>query len=175
MSNTAQIQLTAPTLGGRLRQAREANKLTQAVVAARLKVAAPRVVEWEQDQHVPKPPRIRSLAVLYGVDPEDLIPEGHPLRERRPRPADGATVSVPREEAQRWRDEAMRWRGRLEVVMEWQQSSQRTTQSLYDDLGRSIARLGEFLESDVLPVPGREIRWEYIPEPPTAVDPDNGE
>jgi hypothetical protein len=58
----------------------------------------------------------------------------------------------------------LRWRGRLEVMMEWQSASQRTTQALYDDLGRSITRLAEFLSSGVLPQAGTYPPGWHLPE-----------
>jgi transcriptional regulator with XRE-family HTH domain len=164
MSDSDPIRLDAPTLGGRLRQAREARKLTQTVVAARLGVKPPRVVEWEQDQHVPKPPTLRSLAGIYAVTVDQLAPPAPAPRGRPAHANGGAAVTIPHDDALKWRDEALRWRGRLEVMMEWQSASQRTTQALYDDLGRSITRLAEFLSSGVLPQTGTYPPGWHLPE-----------
>ena len=49
--------------------------MTQGEVADRLGVTQPAVASWESGATLPRLDRIRQVAEVYGVDPEELIPE----------------------------------------------------------------------------------------------------
>lgn len=53
---------TAETIGERIRMLREAHRLTQRQLAARLNIAQPSVSQWETGRTVPTLPMQRALA-----------------------------------------------------------------------------------------------------------------
>lgn len=61
------------TLGARLARLRAAAKLTQAEVAAHLRVSEASVSAWEQDKSRPKAGRIEALAELLGIASSELL------------------------------------------------------------------------------------------------------
>lgn len=63
------------TVGERLRSAREKLKKTQREIAEELGKAQPTIHAWESDQTLPKTDEIRTVAAVYGLKPEQLLPE----------------------------------------------------------------------------------------------------
>jgi HTH-type transcriptional regulator, cell division transcriptional repressor len=166
-----QLQATE-ALGPRLRAARDAAGLTQETVADRLGVKRTRVSEWENGTHRPGADVLDRLAGLYGTTVRDLLrgepPEGP---EHRTPAGEPGTISIPR-------DLAMYYRGVLDTELRSLRNVSKTLEALRQVLDNSAGGIGELAESGVLPKPPGRIgrgRWEYVPEPPTAVDPDNGE
>lgn len=58
-----------------MRAAREKNGKTQADIAAELKVTQGIVAMWETGERTPPTKKIRTIAKVYGVKPETLLPE----------------------------------------------------------------------------------------------------
>jgi transcriptional regulator with XRE-family HTH domain len=56
-----------------MRDLREDHDLSQADVAAYLKVAKPRISEWENGKYTPSVETIISLAALYNVSTDYLL------------------------------------------------------------------------------------------------------
>ncbi len=61
------------TAGQMMRAARERKGLTQAQVAKDCGVAQPTVHLWESDATAPQRKRLRRVAHVYGLKPEDLL------------------------------------------------------------------------------------------------------
>ncbi|MCA9674998.1 MAG: helix-turn-helix transcriptional regulator [Myxococcales bacterium] len=62
------------TVGEKLRAARERQRLSQSQVAGLLGVAQPTVHAWETGRAAPRARRLREVARVYGLEPEDLLP-----------------------------------------------------------------------------------------------------
>jgi transcriptional regulator with XRE-family HTH domain len=58
---------TAPTLGSRIRRARERKRWTQQELADAVEVSRDAVVRWENDQRTPRN-RIGALEEVLGID-----------------------------------------------------------------------------------------------------------
>jgi DNA-binding XRE family transcriptional regulator len=59
--------VTAPSLGMKIRRARERQQWTQAQLAAAVGVSRDAIVKWEGDQRAPKN-RIGALEEVLGID-----------------------------------------------------------------------------------------------------------
>ncbi len=63
------------TVGERLKKARERLGKTQAEVAAELGCTQPTIHAWESDDNLPRTKEVRAVATVYGLKPEQLLPE----------------------------------------------------------------------------------------------------
>jgi transcriptional regulator with XRE-family HTH domain len=63
------------TIGERLRKAREKLEKTQKQIADELGKKQPTIHAWESDQTLPKTDEVRAVAAVYGLKPEQLLPE----------------------------------------------------------------------------------------------------
>jgi transcriptional regulator with XRE-family HTH domain len=62
------------TVGEKLRKAREKRGLTQRQVAELVGVSQPAIQRWEAGDGSPRPKKLRKVAEVYGLRPQDLIP-----------------------------------------------------------------------------------------------------
>lgn len=63
------------SVGERLKRAREKLKKTQLQIAAELGCTQPTVHAWEADEALPRTADVRAVAKVYGLRPEQLLPE----------------------------------------------------------------------------------------------------
>lgn len=63
------------TVGERMKAARERLGKTQLQVAEELGKKQPTVHAWESGQTLPRTEEVRAVAKVYGLKPEQLLPE----------------------------------------------------------------------------------------------------
>jgi transcriptional regulator with XRE-family HTH domain len=164
------------TLAERLVAARERLGWSQEDAAGRLGLKPPQLSKWERGANTPGGRNLARIAEAYGLSVAELLGEStngtpHPLGD--PRPEEGVITLSPR---------AYYFAlGILDAEQRHIKGVSETIQGVND----SLAALRRMLEQSVsgiarareeLPIrPRRVEEWEYIPEPPTAVDPANGE
>jgi transcriptional regulator with XRE-family HTH domain len=62
------------TVGALMRAARTKLKKTQSEIAAELGCTQPSVANWENDHTLPRTEEVRTVAKVYGLRPEQLLP-----------------------------------------------------------------------------------------------------
>lgn len=73
MTNTNTKSDSAVTVGGRLRRARQAAKLSQEDAAKALGGTRQMVAAWESGRTQPRASRLQQLCAVYGCDAQDIL------------------------------------------------------------------------------------------------------